>query len=366
MPHKSCAHGLPQPSYIAQQTTCSLRLPALAQALRPQLPIGLAAAMPAVASQPLALTLERLLLRSPAGPNEPAERWLEAVLAAYTAVAVLPAPPGEQAAAEQQLLSTLGGLQQAAALQSIAHSAAQQAVAAATAQLRQGYSRSMRFTAEQQQLREEALQQLTSSTCLQAAASAHLLAQRAQQEAESAALAAAAAAAAAGQQAEAPQQAAAQALSGLLHSPHTPLEVELLCLMALLPCWEGTLQRLAELHTAAAQQPRSTGDGSSCQQDAPAGAAQQAAAAAAVQLLCAACASQPQAVLRQHPALLAEVCRQSFRFTYAYAPLLAAQQRAAADDTRTAAEAARRQLAHATKHRDHVADYLLAKCSCSM
>jgi ribosomal protein S14 len=131
--------------------------------------------------------------------------------------------------------------------------------------------------------------------------------------------------------------------------------------MALLPFWEGTLQRLAEPHTPAAQRPSSPGDGSR-QRDAPAGAAQQ--AAAAVQLLCAACGSQPQAVLRQHPALLAEVCRQSFRFTCAYAPLLAAQQRAAADDTRTAAEAARRQLAHATKYRDHVADYLLAKCSC--
>ena len=336
------------------------------QALRPQLPIGLAAVLPAVASQPLALTLERLLLRRPAELNEPPERWLEAVLAAYTAVAVLAAAPEQQAEAEHQLLATLGDLQQAAALRSISHSAARQAVASATAQLGCGEGTSSLQPAPEQQkkLRKEGLQHLTSPACLEAAAVGQLLANRLHQQM---ALVAAAALPSAGaqQQPEAQhppeaQQTAAQALSSLLHSPLTQLELELLCLVALLPCWEGMLQRLAGLDTTAERPSSSTH-----QRETPTRTAGQQAAGAAVQLLCAACSSQPQHVMRQHPALLAEVCRQSFRFTCAYARLLASQQRAAAEDTLAAAQAARWRLAHATKHRDHVSDYLLAKCSSS-
>ena len=311
--------------------------------MRPQLPASLQAGLDAVATHPLRTLLERLLRRRPAR-QEP-ERWLEAVLAAYMAAVVLPgqASPTAAAAAEQHLLAALGALQLAAAAQGLLQAAAQQAAAAAAAQLRwSGRSSSDAHEAQRRALLAEALQHLTSPACLGAAAAAQLLAQRAQQLA------------APQPQADQPQERAhaapAAALACLLHSPPTQLEVELLCYVALLRSWEAMLVRLAGIDAPCSL--RLAGSSASGSSD----AAQQ-----AQQLLCSACSTQPQAVLAQHPALLAEVCRASFRFAAAYAPLLAGQLVAAADDTRSAAEAAQWRAAHATKHADHVSDFLRAK-----
>ena len=314
--------------------------PPLVQALLPQMPHSLRQALPAVARQPLRLALERLL-RRPA-----TEAWLEAVLAAYTAAVMLPSPPVQQVAAEKALLDALAGLQHAAAAHGVLHAAAQQAVHHAAARLRlyaggggcddsREDGRAARLgAAERQQLLAEALQHLTSPASLEVAAAAQLAAQQHPP---------------AGRDAE---EQRGSPLASLLHSPPTRLEVQLLCLVVLLPGWEVTLRRLAGLEPG--------GESLSCGGECgSARAAQQ-----AVQLLCGACASQPDAVLAQHPALLAEVCRESFRFTACFAPLLGEDLRAAAADTETAAEAARWRAAHATKHVDHVTDYLLAKgCS---
>lgn len=307
------------------------------QAVLTQLPLGLRHAVSAPPPlHPLRLALERLLRRPGAD-----ERWLEAVLAAYVTVAVLPAAPAAAAAAEQHLLAALGGLQAAAAAQELLQQAAQHAAAAAAAQLAAGGGSSSAVGClpdDRRRLCAEALRHLTSPACLEAAAAAQLLLQYAQP----------------GEQQQ-DQQQPSQRLATLLHSPPTALELELLCLAALLPGWEATLRRLAGL----LDEPASRAGGSSSGD-----AAADAAACQAVTLLCDACASQPEAVLGQHPALLAEVCRQSFRFTCAFAPLLVAHLRTAASGTRPTAEAARWRAEHAAKHADHVTDYLLAKgCS---
>lgn len=313
-----------------------------------RLPPALQAEVAVAARQPLRLLLERLLRRAVAATAERSERWMEAVLAAFAAAVILPAPPAQQAAAEQQLLAALAGLQGAAAAHNLLATAAQQAAGAATAQLRYrgsgsssqtGSSGSSGLTpspAERPCLLAEALEHLTSPACLEATAAAQLLMQTAEQQ-------------------QRQQQADEQPppLARLLHSPPTALEVELLCLAALLPSWETTLQRLAGL--AADQQEAGSSDTFSCQ---PSPAVQQ-----AMKLLCTACASQPATVLSQHPALLAEVCRRSFRFTAGLAPLLARQLAEAAGDTPAVLQAARWRAAHLLKHADHASDYLLAKLS---
>lgn len=316
------------------------------QALQPQLPPALQASLATIAAQPLRALLERLLRRRPAG-QEP-EQWLEAVLAAYVAVVLLPSQsnPAAAAAAEQHLLAALGGLQQAAAAQGLLQVAAQQAAASAASHLRLG-SHADAPTAERHSLLAEALQHMTSPACLEAAAAAQLLAQRAHQLA--------ALPPPAGQPQEHEPEAAA--LKGLLHSPPSQLELELLCYMALLPSWEAMLARLAGLAAPTGQQCGSS-SGNCSPSSGILSAVQQ-----AVQQLCAACRGRPDVVLSLHPALLAEVCRVSFRFAAVYAPVLAAHLAAAVDDTRSAAAAARWRAAHATKHADHVSDYLQAKLS---
>ncbi|KAI7842689.1 hypothetical protein COHA_003620 [Chlorella ohadii] len=316
------------------------------QALRPQLPASLQAGLAAVAAHPLRALLERLLRRRPAD-QEP-ERWLEAVLAAYIGTVVLPsqASPVAAAAAERHLLAALGTLQQAAAAQRLMHAAAQQAAAAAARQLRWSSYSDAAAAAERSALLAEALQHLTSPASLEAAAAAQLLAQRAQQ------LAALPPPADPLQgQDQRPQP---TALEGLLRSLPSQLELKLLCYVALLPSWEAMLARLAGLAAPTAQQRVGSSSGSSSSGSPD--AAQQ-----AVQLLCAACKERPDAVLALHPALPAEVCRISFRFAAAYAPLLASHIAAALDNTRSAAAAARWRVAHATKHADHTSDYLQAK-----
>lgn len=307
------------------------------QAVRTQLPLGLRHALGVPPPlHPLRLALERLLRRPAAD-----ERWLEAVLAAYVSVAVLPAPPQAAAAAEQHLLAALAELQAATAAQELLQQAAQHAASAAASQLAVGGGTAACLPSHRRRLCGEALQHLTSPACLEAAAAAHLLLKCAQPGR---------------QQEQGPEQAVQ--LAALLHSPRTALEIELLCLAALLPGWEAALRRLAGLRDE--PPPLARAGGSSGGGD----AAAEAAACQAATLLCDACASQPEAVLEQHPALLAEVCRQSFRFTCAFAPLLGDHLRAAAGGTRPAAEAARWRAEHATKHADHVTDYLLAKgCS---
>ncbi len=269
-------------------------------------------------------------------------RWLEAVLAAYVCTVVLPsqASPVAAAAAEQHLLAALGTLQQAAATQQLMHAAAQQAAAAAAGHLRLS-SYSNAAAAERCTLRAEALHHLTSPASLEAAAAAQLLVQRARQLA-------------APPPPADPQQGQEQRpqpteLGGLLRTLPSQLGLELLCYVALLPSWEAMLARLAGLAAPTAQQRPGSSSGSSS------------AALQAVQLLCAACKERPDAVLALHPALPAEVCRISFRFAAAYAPLLASHIAAALDNTRSAAAAARWRVAHATKHADHTSDYLQAK-----
>ncbi|KAL4856900.1 hypothetical protein ACK3TF_002942 [Chlorella vulgaris] len=333
------------------------------QDVKHQLPAGLQALLPVIGRQPLQLTLERLLLRNLSTTTTQPVAWLEAVLAAYIAAVVLPSAPEQQKDAERQLIDTLSRLQQQAAVQGILQQAAQQAAAAAAAQLgsRRGCGNegdnpgdaSLRGqeAQQQQQLKEEALRYLTSPACLELAAVAQLLTQRAQH-------------------AEARQPVAELAeqhqdsLAALLHSPATELELELLCWVALLPGWEAALHRLAGFGKGALAGRRSSSDsalGESKSSRLHTHAAQQ----QAMQLLCGACACQPQALLRRcRPELLAEVCRQSFRFTCGYAALLQQQQRAAAEGTEREAAAAKRHLAHATKHCDHVSQYLRAKCCC--
>lgn len=274
------------------------------------------------------------------------------MLAAYSAAVILPAPPTQQAAAERQLLAALAGLQGAAAAHSLLASAVQQAAGAAAAQLRYGGGRSISSAesggsrlppspAERPSLLAEALEHLTSPARLEAAAAAQLLLQQAERLTQ--------------QQQQWPDE-QAPPLARLLHSPPTALESELLCLAVLLPAWEATLRRLAGLD--ADQHAVSSTDadqrGSGCPTS-PAAVQQ------AVQLLCAACASQPESVLAQHPALLAEVCRHSFRFTACVAPLLARQLSEAAGDTPAVSEMARWRAAHLLKHADHASDYLLVK-----
>lgn len=290
------------------------------------------------------------------------DRWLEAVLAAYMAAVVLPAPPNQQLAAEQQLLAALAGLQAAAAAQGLLHSAAQKAVGAAAAQVLYTSSSSsccavaggdslVPLSAERPILLAEALEHLTSPACLEVAAAAQLLLQHAGRLT------------AQPQQDEATHQQQDQQppLGRLLHSPPSRLEVQMLCLAALLPAWEATLRRLAGLDDVCRHGAGSNGSSNSSSTSSTSSAA--ATAHQAVHLLCSACASQPEALLAQHPALVAEVCRQSFRFTACFAPLLAGHVAEAADLTRAAAEAARWRAAHMTKHADHVTDYFLLKCS---
>ena len=296
------------------------------------------------------LVLERLLRRQPSG--DAPERWLEAVLAAYMAVVVLPSPAERQATAEQQLVATLSRLQQAAAVHSIMHGAAQQAAAAAATSLCTAGGLCQAGVRHRRQLQHEALQQLTSPACLEAAAVAQLLAQRAQHHLGS------------GDQPRGTGW--GQAVGALLHNPPTQLELEVLCLLVLLPCWEAVLARLADADAptnrhscspggSASAIVQATVDAATCNTDGIKAAAQE-----ALQLLCTACGAQPDAILRLHPALLAEVCRQSFRFTCCYAALLAQQQEEAVQGTATEADAARWRLAHATKYSDHVTDYVLA------
>lgn len=268
---------------------------------------------------------------------------------------VLRRPSGpEQVAAERHLTGALADLQQAAAVHILLQAEAQAAAAAAAHELRwQGSNGSVGLpAAELQELLEEALRQLTCTEGLELAAAAQLLTHQAEEQAmqQVERQVGAAAAAEPGSDASARAQPEAADLASLLHSPPTAVELELLCLVALLPCWEAVLQRLT----------RSQGP---CKAAGGMGHvfSRNAAAAQAVQLLCSACTEQPDDVLAQHPALLAEVCRCSFRFTCAYAALLARHQRTACEGTRAAAEAARRRVAHAAKHPDHVSSYLLAK-----
>ena len=324
------------------------------QALQPQMPAGLQQLLPAIAQQPLQVMLELLLRRQPPlAAYACSAPWLEAVLGAYLAAVVLPSPPHQQAAAEQRLTATLARLQQAAAVHDILHDAAQQAAATARSRMQFGGKSGIgplgaeeeEQQQQRRQLREEALCYLTSPACLEAAAAAQLLARRAQHNLER------------------QPGLGAQALGGMLHSPATQLELELLCLLLLLPGWDAMLRRLAGLdeQTLGRSSSRCSGDGGSGS-GGGGGGSSGALARHAAQLLCAACSSQAQAVLQQPPELLAEVCRQSFRFTCSYATLLVEQRRQAAEDTQAAADAARHRLAHATKHRDHVSNYLQAKC----
>lgn len=262
------------------------------------------------------------------------------MLAAYIHVVVLPnqATPAVAAAAERHLLAALGALQQAVAAQGLLRAAAQQAAAAAAGQLHLGSS--FRGAAQERHaLLAESLQHLTSPAALEAAAAAQLLVRRMHQLG--------AVTPADGQKQVQEHDPQAAALAGLLHSPPSQLELELLCYMALLPSWEAMLARLAGLAAPPDQQ---------CSRGGSHGAAKH-----AVEQLCGACREQPDAVLALHPALPAEVCRVSLRFAAAYAPLLEAHLAAAMDDTRSAAAAARLRAAHATKHADPASDYLQAK-----
>ena len=346
------------------------------QALSPQLPPGLRAELIAIAAAPLRVLLQRLLSRLPAPPaaspgvtsegaasSAQPSLLLADVLAAYMAAVVLPLPPGpRQAGAEGHLLASLSGRLQATAVQAALTAAAQQAAGAAATALQRsaGDVHGTGLAAEERrQLLQEALQELTSSAGLEAAAAAQLLAQRAeqqveaQQQQEQQQRGSADAANVATQQDGQPEEAADNVLAALLHSPPTQVEIELLCLVALLPDWEGTMRRLADLQDDTLQPASSGGSSSTACITAGGAAAQQ-----AVQLLCDAAAGQLDALVAVHPALPAEVCRRSFRFTCAWGALLARQQRAAADGTRPAAEVARWRVAHAAKHADHVSDYL--------
>lgn len=342
-----------------------------------QLPAGLQASLPAAAHRPLQLMMERFLERLAAAPytaapeptatatstseatNDSHSCWLGAVVGAYVTAVVLRKPPGpEMAAAERHLTSALAGLQQAAAVLGLLQEELHAAAAAAACNLRclgstgsAGQAPCLAAT-ERRQLLEEALQHLTCSEGLELAAAAQLLAQRADEKAMQQAQQHTALEGTTEQGSDAAlcAQPAGPALAVLVHSPPTALELELLCLVALLPCWEAVLQQLTR--------PDGHGEARSSWGHDAAGSA---AAAQAVQLLCSACGEQPEGVLAQHPALMAEVCRRSFRLTCAYATLLVQHQRAAAEGTRAAAAAARWRVAHAVKHPDHVSSYLLAK-----
>lgn len=340
--------------------------------LRLRLPAGLQAALPAAAQRPLQLLLERFLAQPAAAADPfsgasgtsarfttiPESCWLGAVVGAFVVAVVLRRPAGpEQAAAERHLTAALACLQRAAAVHGLLLAEAQRAAASAALDLRGWRSNGMGHgqalpACEQHQLLEEALRYLTCSQGLQLAAAAQLLTRQAEergvQEAEQQAGPAAAMAAGV----DVPQLAELHGtdLASLLHKPPTALELDLLCLVALLPCWEAVMQRLANLGAPGKAAGSRSHD-----------AATSAAAAHAVQLLCSACTERPDDVLAQHPALLAEVCRGSFHLTCAYAAVLVRHQQAAAEGTRAAAQAARWRVAHAVKHPDHVSSYMLAK-----
>ena len=299
------AGGQPPPpeaccSLLVNCSTVSVGTPltAFLQELGPQLPAGLTLALPALRQHPLQLLLEALLRRCPppagtGGTATPSGEWMEAVLAAYMAAVVLPSPDERRAAAERRLLAALAGLQQAAAVQSLMAGAAMQAAAARAAQLRHHSSGNGGSERDRLRLMVEALQHLTSQACVEAAAAAQLAADRVHhygvpldsllllQQPQSSLAAA-----------EEVTAAAATAIE---------LEVEVLCFVALLPSWEAMLRRLAR-----------PDDAGPCRGPP---AASDVAARQALQLLCAACGSEPTAVLAQHPALLAEACRPSFPLT---------------------------------------------------
>lgn len=379
----SCSRSRSKPCLVApwaasqslqlQAKTFTLPNCSTTQALQLQLPAGLHASLPMVAQRPLQLLLERLLARhastrdASAGGGDTQGSWLEAVLAAYMAAVVLRRAPGpQQAAAERALLATLAGLQQTAAVQGLLHGAAQQAAAVAATDLKcRNSDRHSSWIgagalagAEQRSLLEEALQQLTSSA-LETLAAAQLLLHYAEQQQAAAAVEPAARNAEGTEQAL-EEQPAPGTLGGLLHSPPTMIELELLCLVVLLPCWEATLRRLARLEGSAFQPADAAADSTSSSSG-ECTAAGSRAVEQALQLLCTACTSQAEAMLQLHPALPAEVCRRSFSFTCCYAALLEEHQRQAEGDTRTAREAARWRVVHAAKHDDHVTSYLLAK-----
>jgi hypothetical protein len=250
-----------------------------------RLPPWLAGCGSALAQQPRVVLLAALLQRNPADPD-----WFQLVVAGYVGTCILPLLQAERAAAEADLVEVLAHLGQQQVLglavgalleEARATAVALAASAPATEELRPDLNLTKRAS-----LRQAALRYFTSGPTLAAAAAAQLLLQG--------------------------LGAGSVTPHGFLGTPPLLLEVEVLCLAILVPTWEQVLHRLQQ----GSRPPNST--------IALDGQGQLAARQWLVQLLCQLCNSHCQLLLQLPPALLAEVCRESFHFTCRFTSQLVA------------------------------------------
>eukprot|EP00887_Chlorella_sp_A99_P003110 scaffold9.g3110.t1 len=259
---------------------------------------------------------------------------LQAVLAAYTAVCIL--EPQQRSAsahhpgdAERQLLGVLAELGQARSMHATLGAAVDEAAAAARWRARLLVA-AKPAGCNSTGVREAALEYFTAEATLQRAAAGQLLSQSLGSRALSLA-------------------------AGFSPAAASSLELEVMCLALLLPVWESVLQRVAgsggSLHAQHAAYAAKDAASSDCHSQLSS-------------FLCTVCAEHPGSILVLPPPLLAEVCRQSFRFACSYAEVLRRQRelwRASGGAGGGVDDPLSCHAEHVALHGDHISSYFTAK-----